>query len=243
MRLTYIIRSVSHWFSRVVYERDAWDDWLEATAGSIDLRIGWVLHLARLFVWLTRKILWCLMMLGHIVAGHMLRQMEFDADRHEARLAGSNVFESTMRDVTRLSYAQQAAMSDLQHFYSEGRLSDDFADLVVLSGDRFKPDQVAKIAEEIETSETGWLDTHPADKDRIENAYRESADGVFKLEVPATTLFRNFEDTSRDYTTRYYRELFGDNFSSDTLFTNQELFAWQRKVEDAYDATKPVIPR
>ena len=28
MRLTYLIRRINLWFGRVVYERDAWDDWL-----------------------------------------------------------------------------------------------------------------------------------------------------------------------------------------------------------------------
>ena len=28
MRLTYLVETISRWFERVVYERDAWDDWL-----------------------------------------------------------------------------------------------------------------------------------------------------------------------------------------------------------------------
>lgn len=241
MRLTYIIRTISHWFARVVYERDAWDEWLEQTAGSIDLRVGWVLHLARFFVWLTRKILWVLMMIGQIVSGHMLRQMEFDADRHEARLAGSDVFESTMRGITRLGYAQQAAMSDLGEFYGEGRLSDDFADLVVMRSNRFEPDQLALINDEIVSTKTGWLDTHPADVERIANAHREEAAGVFRMEVPAEVLFQDFASTSREYTTRFYQEVFGEAFSPDKMFSNEELFAWQDKVDEAHRAMRSVF--
>ena len=33
--------------------------------------------------------LWVLMWIGHGVSSFMLRQMEFDADRYEARVAGS----------------------------------------------------------------------------------------------------------------------------------------------------------
>lgn len=93
MRLTYVIRSIAFWFQRVVYERDSWDEWLHETARSIDLRIGWILFLAQLFVWITRKILFGLMVIGYAVGGFLLRQMEFDADRYEARLAGSEAFE------------------------------------------------------------------------------------------------------------------------------------------------------
>jgi len=38
MRPTYVIRSISHWFTRVIYERDEWDDklvqWSEGTDAS-----------------------------------------------------------------------------------------------------------------------------------------------------------------------------------------------------------------
>src|SRR6185295_14581246 len=47
MRLTYIVRKVSFWFARVVYERDAWDVDLEKLARGADIRIGIVLHAAR----------------------------------------------------------------------------------------------------------------------------------------------------------------------------------------------------
>jgi hypothetical protein len=95
VRLTYVIRSINFWFMRVVYGRDAMDAWLEESAGAVDLRIGWILYLAMAGIWLSRRLLWCLMYSGHLVAGFMLRQMEFDADRYEARLAGSETFAKT----------------------------------------------------------------------------------------------------------------------------------------------------
>ena len=90
MRLTYVVRTVSHWFTRVVYERDSWDENLERWSQENDIRIGVIFYLARGCVWLTRRILWVLMMIGHGVSGLLLRQMEFDADRHEVRFSGSD---------------------------------------------------------------------------------------------------------------------------------------------------------
>ncbi|MEN1680158.1 MAG: hypothetical protein AAGJ46_11240 [Planctomycetota bacterium] len=40
MRLTYLVRSISHWFTRVVYERDEWDEWLNTNAREIDFRFA-----------------------------------------------------------------------------------------------------------------------------------------------------------------------------------------------------------
>lgn len=78
MRVSYIVRTISYWFARVVYERDRWDEWLASTASSLDFRIGIVLHFSRLLIWLTRRILWCLMMIGQIFSCYLLRQMEFE---------------------------------------------------------------------------------------------------------------------------------------------------------------------
>ena len=78
------------------------------------MRIAWIFYLARFCVWITRKILWLLMLLGHIVAGFMLRQMEFDADRYEARLAGSDTFECTCRQLRVLGIAWHGAQVDLE---------------------------------------------------------------------------------------------------------------------------------
>jgi len=93
MRLTYLVRSVNAWFARVVYERDAWDEKLVEWSETGDIRTRIPFYLARLFVWLSRRILWGLMLVGQAVSCFMLRQMEFDADRYEARLAGSTAFE------------------------------------------------------------------------------------------------------------------------------------------------------
>ena len=72
MRLTYIIRTINGWFARVVYERDEWDINLEKAAKEVDLRIGIILHLTRLCIWLTRRILWVLMQAGHAISCFML---------------------------------------------------------------------------------------------------------------------------------------------------------------------------
>ena len=105
MRMSFLIRAVSYWFTRVVYERDRWDVWLASWGGGrrVDVRIALVFLLTQGAVWLSRRILWALMMAGHVVSSYLLRQMELDADRHEARLSGSDVFEQDMRRLAVLS--------------------------------------------------------------------------------------------------------------------------------------------
>lgn len=229
MRLTYIIRSISFWLMRVVYQRDSADQWLEQSAGSVDLRIGWVLYLAMFFVWLTRKFLWVLMQIGNIVGSYLLRHMEFDADRYETRLAGSAAFEQTARQLQYLNVAMESAFSDLREFYREGRLADDLPGLVRLKADQLPKEVKSAIDHSIEESTTGLLDTHPADRDRIASAQQEDAEGIFRVELPSSVLFSDFEAQSKATTLEFYREQFGNELEKNKLRPLSELIAKQEQ--------------
>jgi Zn-dependent protease with chaperone function len=233
MRLTYVIRTVNHWFVRVVYVRDSWDEWLSTAADGMDIRIGWVIYLARLGVWITRKILWGLMFLGHVVAGFMLRQMEFDADRYEARLAGSDTFEATCRRLRMLGLAWQGAQADLGQYYSEGRLVDNLPRLLMSNMNQL-PAQARKfIDEQIGKSESNWLDSHPADKDRIASARAESAPGAFRSDLPATVLFENFDAAAKNVTWDFYCAVFGRTIDPKTLNPTEDLLVRQEQEQVA----------
>ena len=234
MRLTYIIRSISHWFTRVVYERDQWDEQLVEWSEASDLRFGWILYLARMFVWITRGILWVLMITGHTVSGFMLRQMEFDADRHEARLAGSDAFESTSRRIVSLSVASRAARSDLGDFYREGRLCDDFPKLIFYNYNQFTPELLQKIDQMSNESKTGWMDTHPCDAERIASAKRENTPGIFQLELPASVLFADFEAKCEQVTWEFYREMFGDQLTPEDIHPVDDLLKRQEQAQQAF---------
>jgi len=233
MRLTFLVRSISHWFTRVVYERDEWDEKLAAWAAETDIRIGIILHIARLFVWLTRKILWVLMMIGHIVAGFMLRQMEFDADRHEVRMAGSDTFESTARRLVMLNVASQGAHADLSHFYKEGRLADNLPRLIVANIAHIPEKAKQQIEKMVDETQTGLFDTHPADKDRIAAAHREPTEGVFRLECPASAVFGHFAAVSRNVTEDVYRGVFGSRFQASQMHPIDDLLDRQDKEIEA----------
>ncbi|MEZ6033393.1 MAG: M48 family metalloprotease [Planctomycetaceae bacterium] len=238
MRLSYLIRSVSLWFMRVVYERDSWDDRLEEWSKNMDLRIGWVLHLTRLCVWLSRKILWVLMMTGHLVSGYLLRQMEFDADRHEARLAGSRTFASTARQLAVLNVAHRGAISDLSNFYVEGRLGDNLPKLILLNADQLPEKIHAKIEQMILESKTGLLDTHPADAERLVSAAKEDTDGIFHLRLPAAHLFRRFDFLSRAVTWDFYKELFGKDLRKSDIHPVDDLMDRLKIQQSAWKALR-----
>lgn len=227
MRLTYVIRSVSGWFARIVYERDSWDESLIRWSKEYDIRIGVVFYIARFFVWVTRKVLWVLMAVGHVISCFMLRQMEYDADRYEARLAGSGSFEATMRRLTELGVAASGAHADLGDFWAEGRLPDDFAALVLANVPQI-PEQIRREhIDRMTDCKTGFLDTHPCATDRVARARREDCRGMFHVEVPASALFSDFGTLSKELSFDYYRQLIGRKVKRQDLYPVAELLGRQ----------------
>jgi Zn-dependent protease with chaperone function len=239
MRLSFIVRSISFWFARLVYERDGWDQWLETMQSATGFNgVSIAVAIARLFVWLSRRVLWVLMMIGNAVSCLLLRQMEYDADRHEARLAGSDTFESTVHRLRELGLAQQGAMSDLQNAMRENQLADDFAALTIANVDYFKrrPEVLESISKASLESKTGWFDTHPADGDRVTSARAERAPGVFRLDAPASELFSNFAKTSKALTVRWYREVLDREVKPEELVPSSRIAEAQNAIVSANEA-------
>lgn len=229
MRLSYVIRVISMWFTRAVYERDSWDDWLQEATSNAGPRLSWIGYLARFCVWCTRRILWLFMLAGHAAAGYLMRQMEFDADRFEARLAGSDTFELTCRRMGQLNVAYQAALSDLRVWYREGRLGDDLPMIMASRVEEMPADLKHMIDQSIDEGETGLFDSHPCDRDRIASARREAAPGVFRLARPAAELFAGYSLLCRLVTEDMYRAILGDEFNPQEMHPSADLLVRRQR--------------
>jgi Zn-dependent protease with chaperone function len=224
MRLTFIVRSVNAWFARVVYERDAWDDRLRSSAQRSDFRFGIILHLARAMVWVTRRILWLLMNVGHAVSCFMMRQMEFDADRFESQVVGSETFAETTRHFQLLNAAWQQTIAQQTEAYATNRLVNDLPGLCAMAAKHFatKAVQANRVAV-LPTAKTGWFDTHPSDHDRIQASKALGAVGTLHGDGDATKLFRDFRATAQALTKHYYEEECGIDLEDVTLHSFEEM--------------------
>lgn len=209
MRFSYIIRRVNAWFARVVFERDAWDDRLDQWSQSEDWYLKAIFMLAKGGVWLGRKILWCLMHAGHAISCFMSRQMEFDADSYETKLAGSSEFARTAARLRFLGVSHAAAMNDAYQTFQTLELPDDLAAMVLWREQVMPGDVRSKLDQSMNESTTRWNDTHPADPNRVKAALALDAPGVFHLEAPAEQLFRDFAAISRAVTRHAYEHEFG----------------------------------
>ena len=223
MRLSYIIRKINLWFARVVYERDEWDVKLEQSARNTDARIGIVLHLARGCVWLTRRILWALMQAGHAISCFMLRQMEYDADSYETKIAGSDAFELTASRMRLLNVATQTAYEDVRQSWASKRLPENLPLLIGHKASSLPAEVHQKLSTSAASEETGWFDTHPCDADRVREARRLNEPGVFRLAEPATRLFSDFTELSKAVTRHQYEKHLELEFTEQNLMSAEEI--------------------
>jgi Zn-dependent protease with chaperone function len=223
MSLTFIVRSVNAWFARVVYERDAWDDRLRNSAQRSDFRFGIILHLARAMVWVTRRILWLLMNVGHAVSCFMMRQMEFDADRFESQVAGSETFAETMRHFPLLNASWRQIIAQQTEAYATNRLVNDLPQLSAMAAKRLATRAVQANGAVLPTAKTGWFDTHPSDHDRIQASKALGAVGVLHGDGDATKLFLDFRATAQALTKHYYEEECGIDLKDVTLHSLEEM--------------------
>jgi Zn-dependent protease with chaperone function len=241
MRLGGIINSVNRWFAFVVYQRDEWDTTLERWSSELDLRAGWIVYLMRAGVRLTRKILQGLMNVGHAMSCRLSREMEFDADRHEARLSGSTTFATTAHRLPVLMGARNWAIADLSESYREGRLVDDFFGLITYRAELIPKEGTKELIDEQMNRKTEWFDTHPCDAERIESALLERTPGLLQIDAPASVLFQDFPATCRAETLKFYRWQLGEDVPAKSLVSLDTLVARQQADAKEHKARERVL--
>ncbi len=240
MRLTYIIRVINAWFVRLVYQRDRLDAWLDGLARNIDLRIAAILWTAKLLIWISRRILWCLMYLGHGISCFALRQMEFDADRYEVAFAGSEQFAPTSRRLQLLNFGAGRSMELLQETWQQGKISRNYPELTRRQTERL-PGEIEKALDEaLAEQKTGLLDTHPCDSERIAEAEKAGLKGIFNLDLPASVLMEDFDELCRRVTRDFYTieqglELADHNLvANDIIGADDEMMGREIKAIDRF---------
>jgi Zn-dependent protease with chaperone function len=235
MRLSYLIRSMIVFMLRIVHERDGFDEALiEASRFRVllDIRITLVLALFSLFMlavqgflWLARGLLKGLAWIGLIVTGALLREMEYDADRHEARIVGSESFAAVGTRLIVLGAARDAAVSLQARWWQSHRLADDVPALVAALAARLtaQPEAVRELTEQALQATTGRFDTHPSLRDRLASVAREAEAGAFAPDAPATALFGDLDGLCRAATLAEYQATLSFAFQSARILPVAEL--------------------
>lgn len=204
-RMDYIVRTILNWFSHIYYYRDRMDLWLEGAARSGFGYFTIFFWIVVAMIWIVRRFIWGLMMLGRFVAGFMSRQMEYDADSYEVFLAGSSSFADSTKTLLKLNLANSRTISDLNYMLQEERLADNYP-LLIAANMEILSEKLDPIVEKILREEkTNLVDTHPCGRDRIAAAASWKAPGILHVDLPASLLFRNFLGLGREVSLHFYR--------------------------------------
>lgn len=223
MRLSYIVDRVNIWFAKVVYHRDEWDEWLIETGDSESALVSISVLLTRLAVWISRRILWILMLIGGLISSAMSRQMEYDADRRAASVTGSKVMAEALRRLSLLDVAFAMSMRDLQLSWEQRKLVDNLPVLVAATAARHSQKTVAEIIEDRAKERAGLFSTHPAFRRRQANLAKRNDVGVFAADGPATALFSNFKMIANAVSLTFYRRHIGLKVENSNLIPVEQV--------------------
>jgi len=215
LRLSYVIRRMNRWL-RAACERDAFDLWLErASQGRSSGLVLILISLTRGVVAFSRWWLEALMLSAQATSAFLLREMEYHADIYEIRVAGSATFEATTRHLAILNEALSRAHKEALAMWNLGRhLPDDFPVWVLQHETRLPIAVRDSIEAALRTGKSGWLATHPSNAERLRRARKVNDPGIFHLELPASMLFSQFGQLSRQASYFHYSQVFGLNLDS-----------------------------
>ena len=234
MSFSYIVDAVNTWFARCVYARDAWDEKLDEFIERYQDTRGNMLSMAKAAIWLSRKCMLVFLKLGVLVSRSLERQMEFDADRYEACIAGSSVFRDTTLRIKELSAANDAVGKRLAYSWDDGKLTDNLPKMIIDQSRKLPERYRDGITAGLKEPNTDRWSTHPSDAERIANADALAARGIFVVDLPGTALLARFERLCRQASLMHYRYVFGVSVKPEQLVSSAEVnaHAEQRESDD-----------
>lgn len=209
MRARIIILSINAWFAKVVYHRDAIDETLDEMIEDSESALVFVLLIARFCVMLVRGVLWCFMFAAHVASSLLSRQMEFDADRYEIAMVGSETFASTEGEFHLMSHSFGKALETVAGLLRQAVMIDDVPRMVQVCRTTLDADEKRTLWESLTSATTGVFDTHPCPRARIAAAEKLAVDGQFTLQRPARELFAHYDAMCRNVTQDFYRNAVG----------------------------------
>ncbi len=227
MRATLVIRMVAVWFATRAWERDSWDAMLDdARERAPHFLIHVVVGIAQLCVGAARLVLLGLAYIALAISATLLRQMEFSADRYEARLCGSQEWIATMKRILELTAAQATALEQAREMYMQRKeLPDDLASLIAAASRRLRPMDRVEIDASMTKTTCSWLDSHPAPGARAAAVLKLNEPGILASELPAVALFMNARQISRSASHGAYRQLLGRRIVETTLVQSADLLS------------------
>jgi Zn-dependent protease with chaperone function len=219
-RATMMVGTITGWLLRSAYQRDGWDEGLKRAMAELGLAGLVIVLLCELCAWLARLALRALAFVTTALCSYMMRQKEFDADRYEVRLSGSECFERTSRRMVELVGAGPRAMDEVRRRYQRSKeLPDNFPAVVAEMARRVTPEEREDLRRRMEAQETRLFSSHPSTAARVKAARRLAEPGLYTDERPAAGLFSDFDGACRKASYAFYKSILGGFLMEATFVT------------------------
>jgi Zn-dependent protease with chaperone function len=205
MRVYFLIWNVRYWFIRVAHERDRWDVKLEQAMKTSGTRTRLILSTAQGAVTASRAILRGLLQAATWISAWFSRQMEFDADRHQAALVGGGTSEEILTQLPLLSAACEWAWTDVNQSWTHRRLAEDFPAVVQHRSEEITQKTREGILQSVMSEKTERWATHPCTRERIANVKNIEGALMEAFDQPAQLLFGDFDELCRRATLHHYQ--------------------------------------
>jgi Zn-dependent protease with chaperone function len=206
MRLGLLIRRLNDWFGRVAFQPAIVEQRMSQGMRFAGLYGRLILLGTLAALWITRRLLHLFLLLGHAMSCYSLRQLEFDADLCEARVAGRENFNAVARGLRHLNDGFERAMVLLQRGAIHQRYARNFLALIEARTDVAAAYEVW-LLDFGKPRRTRWFDTHPADAERSARVSRFKGEPVLADARPARMLLADFDGLSRLVSEDFYRHI------------------------------------
>jgi Zn-dependent protease with chaperone function len=209
MRLSHLVFLVHGFINRVLYQRDTIDDFFRRSRQINNVYFIGAKLLIYVAVESMRGLLWMLLVSGSWLTFRVHRQMEFDADRFAAKLAGRIEMAKVLEAMEFVVIGARQAMEDAREAMQERALPDDMVRLAVadaLSMVRYKDELVEKLRND----RTRWDSDHPCLLDRLFNIADIQATGMLNITTPSNALLGDFRTVCRNLSRQFYETQLGD---------------------------------
>lgn len=150
-----------------------------------------------------------LKMVKGVVSSLFLRHIELDADRYQVRVAGSEVFVSTVLEINLLEIAAQRAVVEFSRMWRKRPLVDNYPGLIASLRAGYLEEFERRLLAGLEQGKKHSFSSHPSDKDRIAFARAEKNPGIVNVSLSAAVLFTDYHAVCREVTVAFYEQEFG----------------------------------
>ncbi len=228
LRLRLLILIINQWLKRVSVTNDSWDTRLNKSLLTLSNFKKANTYLTKTLIWIIRRLLWVLMIIGKSIAYPIMRHRVYDADSYATHIIGKDTFNSLFESKSLIQAAKKKADKYITDNFATGVLPNNQPKMVSYFHERLKEDEKNEAIQNIDE-----LTQHPALKRRLHKIRKQEAQGNFKCTLPAAQLFINLNEVSEEITEFYYRETFKIKSNEVSLKANKQIFALDLERENS----------